>query len=138
MMVVVVVSPADPLDAHTNDDDEDAAAAAAEAVTADCCVSAAAAANADANVKADGGAGAGADSARRRRGLRVGVHATPLRTPPPDAIATAVLGRGNDDSRHSSLFITFMTCTTSFLRTRARLDDDSRFSWLLRRKKNKT
>ena len=127
-MVVVVVSPADLLNAHTNDHDEDAAAAAAVAATADGCVTAAAA-DADANVEADEGAGAGADATRRRRGLRVGVHATPLRTPPPDAIATAVLGRGNDNSKHASLFTTFMTCMTSSC-TRAQLDDDSRFSRL--------
>ena len=128
-MVVVVVSPADPLNARTNNHDEDAAAAAAVAATADGCVTAAAA-DADANVmKADGVAGAGAADSHRRRGLRVGVHATPLRTPPPDAIATAVLGRGNDESKHSSFstrFTTFMTCNTSFC-TRAQLDVASCF-----------
>jgi hypothetical protein len=76
VMVVVVVSPA-PATADADTDTPTATSVAAAAAT----------------VAGGGGGGGAGDDGFPRRGLKVGVHASPLRTPAPDPIAAAVMVR---------------------------------------------
>lgn len=76
-MVVIVVSPSTSVKIASTDAATTTVEAADEQVP----------------VEADSRVDSPADSLGRRN-LRVGVHATPLHTPPPGAIVTAVLGRG--------------------------------------------